>query len=231
MSETINKEIYKNIGEKSLAERLLLKARKNMFRDFVDYVQPHEYTSMLDVGVSDVQSRCVNWLEHVYPYPSRIHACGSGDGEEFSRAFPKIGYTKIVPNARLPFYDSQFDVATCNAVLEHAGSSEDQRRFLVELCRVAQKVFLTVPHRYFLIEHHTGLPFLHYFDWTFDIGCRLADKEKWLKEKKLTLMTRQRLHELAPEGSVIKYSGLSLGPISSNLMLFIDQTANELPIS
>jgi hypothetical protein len=107
-------------------------------------------------------------------------------------------------------------------VLEHVGSLGHQALFVSELMRVAHKVFVSVPHRYFPVEHHTGIPFLHFWDRTFATACRYLDKAEWADERNLILMSRDRLESLGPPHAVIANTGLNLGPLSSNLMLFVD---------
>ena len=63
----------------------------------------------------------------------------------------------------LPFADGEFDLGFSNAVVEHvAGGREGQRQFVHELCRVARRVFVTTPNRFFPLEVHTLLPFAHW---------------------------------------------------------------------
>jgi hypothetical protein len=63
----------------------------------------------------------------------------------------------------LPFADGEFDVGFSNAVIEHvAGGRPGQRRFAHELCRVARRVFVTTPNRFFPLEVHTLVPFAHW---------------------------------------------------------------------
>ena len=63
----------------------------------------------------------------------------------------------------LPFADGAFDLGFSNAVVEHvAGGRDGQRRFVHELCRVARRVFVTTPNRWFPLEVHTLLPFVHW---------------------------------------------------------------------
>jgi ubiquinone/menaquinone biosynthesis C-methylase UbiE len=145
-----------------------------------------------------------------------------GAGIEFKVAYPLCRYVQIEPNTRLPFGDNSFDIATSNAVLEHVGSYENQMLFVKELCRVANRVFVTVPNRFFPIEHHTALPFAHYQNGTFRIACEIARKSKWSREENLILMTRKRLWQLASpitKSAAVGYTGLLLGPFSSNLYL------------
>jgi hypothetical protein len=83
-------------------------------------------------------------------------------------------------------------------------------------------VFLSVPNRFFPIEHHTALPFVHYQDGLFRVACRITNKSEWAQDKNLILMTRKRLWQLAAKmerTATVGYTGLLLGPFSSNLYL------------
>ena len=192
-------------------------------RDFIRHCRPGRDDTILDVGVSDYISDGANMLERKYPHRSRITAAGLGQADEFRAAFPDVDYVRIERGRPLPFADKAFDIATSNAVLEHVGSRDGQFRFVAELVRVARKVFVSVPNRYFPVEHHTSLPFLHWTDATFRWACRAAGKTKWTSREELTLMSRRRLRSLVPPGAAFKlgYTGLKLGPFSSNIFLFL----------
>mgnify|MGYP002385468062 CR=1 FL=1 len=148
---------------------------------------------------------------------------GLGEGVDFREAFPSIAYSKITSNEPLPFPDDAFEVSTANAVLEHVGSIDNQRRFVDELVRVARKAFITVPHRFFPVEHHTKTPLLHFTDTTFRAACRVTGKTRWLEQENLILMSKSHLQSLAPRGSIVRHTGIPLGPFSSNLLLFFEK--------
>ena len=175
-------EYYRAVPRESLAERLLVAARDQIFRDFQARMRPSPSDRILDVGVSDVVNAGANFLERSYPHQGKITACGLGAGTEFQIAFPAVSYVRIEPNGRLPFDDGSFEIATSNAVLEHVGSAQNQRFFVSELCRVAARVFISVPNRLFPIEHHTApadrplrgrpLPNCMSDCWTIAVGAR-----------------------------------------------------------
>jgi hypothetical protein len=219
----VDRKYCEAVPPRSLGERLTIVARDRIYDDFIRCCRPQPTDTILDVGVSDVVNDAANMLERKYPHPERITAAGLGEGEAFRAAFPHTAYQRITPDQPLPFADQAFAIATANAVLEHVGSPARQARFVSEMVRVARKVFITVPHRYFPVEHHTAIPLLHYWDATFAPACRALGKSEWAEEANLILMTKRRLRALGPDSAAVDYTGLWLGPCSSNLLLFVDQ--------
>jgi len=223
----VDERYYQAAAPRSLGERITVLARDRIYDDFIAICQPGRDDTILDVGVSDVVNDAANMMQRKYPFPEQITAVGLGSGEDFRAAYPLTQYLQIGANQRLPFADGQFDVATSNAVLEHVGSPEHQELFVHELIRVARKVFISVPNRYFPVEHHTAIPLLHYSDAAFHLACRAFGKMEWAEAENLILMSRTSLARLVPEhvGAETAYTGLRLGPFSSNLYLFVDQSA------
>jgi SAM-dependent methyltransferase len=148
-----------------VASRVSMRSRKRKLQLFLDLLQPGPETTVVDVGVTDAPfgaGSTDNFFEALYPWPERITGVGQTELDRFAAAFPQV--TAVRADGReLPFGDSEFDVGFSNAVVEHvAGGREGQRRFVHELCRVAQRVFVTTPNRKFPLEVHTLLPFVHW---------------------------------------------------------------------
>lgn len=224
MSGNVDSKYYQVVRPQSLAERLLIRARTNIYHDFMHMMQPDPEDEIVDVGVSDVVNDGANVLEREYPFLDKITACGLGEAPDFRAAFPACAYRKISPRARLPFPDKRFAIAIANAVLEHVGGRREQVDFVDELHRVATRVFISVPHRFFPVEHHTALPLVHYFDRSFALACKLTGKEEWAEEKNLILMSASRLRAIATALAVkgiVGRTGIKLGPLSSNLYLAV----------
>jgi hypothetical protein len=170
-ADRLDRKYYQAVPAQSLSEYALIAARDCIYQDFIEQCRPRASDMILDVGVSDIVSDAANLVERKYPYPDRITAAGLGAAGEFRETFPKVTYTQIEANRPLPFPDKHFDIATSNAVLEHVGSRANQELFVREMIRVAHCVFISVPNRWFPVEHHTGIPLAHYWEMSFRIAC------------------------------------------------------------
>ena len=104
-----------------------------------------------------------NYLIKHYPHRGGITALGLGDMSGFAALYPDIPVYSY-EGRDFPFPDLAFDIVHSNAVIEHVGSADAQRHFLRELRRVGRSGMITTPNKYFPIETHTLLPFLHWTD-------------------------------------------------------------------
>jgi Methyltransferase domain len=152
------------------AARISLRSRERKLRLFYDLFRPGPDTTIVDVGVTDAPFGGVpggsfssdNFFEALYPWPERITAVGPTGLDRFAAAFPQVAVVQA-DGRELPFADGEFDLGFSNAVIEHvAGGRSEQRRFVEELCRVAARVFVTTPNRWFPIDPHSLLPFVHW---------------------------------------------------------------------
>src|SRR5205823_10184814 len=148
-----------------VASRVSLRSRERKLRLFLELLEPRPETSVVDVGVTNAPfggGSTDNFFEALYPWPERVTGVGHTELDRFAAAFPRVRAVRS-DGRDLPFADGEFDVGFSNAVVEHvAGGREEQRRFVEELCRVAAKVFVTTPNRWFPIDPHTLLPFVHW---------------------------------------------------------------------
>jgi hypothetical protein len=148
-----------------VASRVSMRSRERKLRLFMDELRPGPETTVVDVGVTDAPfgaGSTDNFFEALYPWPERITAVGVTELDRFAAAFPAVRAVRA-DGRELPFEDAEFDLGFSNAVVEHvAGGRAGQRRFVEELCRVARRVFVTTPNRWFPVDPHTLLPFAHW---------------------------------------------------------------------
>ena len=196
-----------------LADAVSLRSRKRKLRLFLDELQPTADTTVLDVGADELAfgevDGCgtLNFFEELYPWPERITALGLQDGAAFGARYPQIRYVQGDACA-LPFADGDFDIVFSNAVIEHVGGRERQRRLVSEALRVGRRVFLTTPNRLFPLEVHTRLPFVH---WLPDrLSHRVYDLVGKGSAKELRLLSPRAFESLFPGRVRIVNLGLTL---------------------
>jgi len=148
-----------------VASRVSLRSRERKLELFLELLEPGPGSSVVDVGVTNAPfggGSSDNFFEALYTWPERVTGVGPTELDVFSAAFPRVRAVRA-DGRELPFADREFDFAFSNAVVEHvAGGREGQRRFVHELCRVARRVFVTTPNRWFPLEVHTLLPLVHW---------------------------------------------------------------------
>ena len=200
-----------------LAHRISLRSRRRKFGLFMETMAPTAETTVLDVGVddfafgerSDNEGSCetLNFFEDMYPWQERLTAVGLHEGARFRESYPAARY--VQGNAlELPFEDGSFDVVFSNAVIEHVGGVEEQRRFVAEVLRVGRRAFITTPNRWFPVEVHTRLPLVHWLpDGAAHRAYDVAGKP-WAKRNRL--LGPRALAELFPGDVRIVNLGLTL---------------------
>jgi len=165
-----------------------------------------------------------NFFEQWYPHKEQLTCVGTEDGSHLERKYPGIRFRQVLGGEALPFSNQEFDIVFSNAVLEHVGSFARQQFFIHELCRVGRSVFVTTPNRWFPVEHHTGLPLLHYLpkDMHRPVLRRFESYRYWSHEENLNALTLDELRRCFPTGQKPHafYSGIGIGMLRSNLIAY-----------
>jgi hypothetical protein len=206
--------LYANSGGIPFAEKIGMSVRQRIFRAFLEKIPIASATRVLDVGVTcDQDHEVSNFFEKLYPYPSNVTCVGTEDGSHLERAIPGVKFISVAAGRPLPFGDGEFDAAFSNAVVEHTGGLEGQRFFVGEVCRVSKRFFIATPNRWFPVEPHTGLPFLHYLPKTwFRRLIRGTRYDYWSREENLNMLTMGDFRRLFPAGTGfmrVTYSGFT----------------------
>jgi SAM-dependent methyltransferase len=173
-----------------LADAVSLRSRRRKLRLFLEELRPDPGTTVLDAGVDELgfgaPTGCstLNFFEELYPWPERITALGLHDGRAFGERYPHIRYVRGDACA-LPFPDASFDLYFSNAVIEHVGDRSRQAELVHEALRVARRVFIATPNRWFPVEVHTRLPFVHWLPSTVANRAYELTGKDWAKANEL----------------------------------------------
>jgi hypothetical protein len=195
--------------------------RKGIFAKLMQFANPPADWKILDVGVTQTQCADTNFFERLYPHPGSVTAVGLEDASHLERLYPGLKFVQA-DGLALPFADKSFDLAVSFAVVEHVGSRARQQTFINELNRVSKSFFVTTPNRWYPVEFHTVLPFVHWLPPKhFRKLLKLMGKDFFATEDTLNLLTEEEFLALMPPGrSVTKMNSRFLGPVS-NLCLYV----------
>jgi len=224
---TVNAQ-YNLAAPDSIPSRIAAYQRRRMFEIYLSTSGIQKEDTLLDLGATSDQSYShSNYLEHWYPYKDRITASGVDDAAFLEELYPGLKFVHA-DGRNLPFADQQFDYVHSSAVLEHVGSREKQGAFLREAWRVARKgVFITTPNRWFPLEFHTVMPFVHWLPRSVFLRfCKMRDLSFFASEDNLNLISARQLRRLAAEAGFdnFKVTSATLVGWPANLLLSAHRT-------
>lgn len=195
--------------------------RRKMFESLIHITRPGAETTVLDVGVGSERREDGNFFEKLYSYPHMITAVGTENAYFLEKEFPGLKFIKG-DGRNLPFPDKSFSLVVSFATIEHVGSRDKQRKLIHEICRVGQTCCITTPNRWYPIELHTLLPFVHWLppSW-FRLICRCLGKEFFAKEENLNPLSEKDVLDMFPKGVRAYTRRFRLFGFVSNLMFYV----------
>lgn len=218
---------YNVAAPQSLPVRIATVQRRRIFAHFLKTCSVDPATTVLDVGVTSDQSyESSNYLEAWLQNKSRITALGMDDAQFLEAKYPGLRFIKG-DGLGLPFEAKTFDVVHASAVLEHVGCFENQVRLIAECARVARRSFyVTTPNRFFPVEFHTILPFVHWLPRTwFRKLMAVSGREFFALEENLNLMSKRDIRRAAIQALSgaqwrFRVDTVRLLGLDSNLLLY-----------
>lgn len=197
-----------------LFSRLSYISRKRKLELFYKIIKPSEQTRILDIG-AEINPNGDRGLQLIdsYPWKSKLFAINTSAEhiKLIKKHYPEI--EAVVGDARdLPWPDKYFDAVYSNAVIEHLGDFENQKKMAAEIMRVGKRWFVTIPNRWFPFEFHLRLPFVtwlpaHSYLWVGRIISYNHVRKKYMfgiKHDGLRLLTARKLKLCFPNSKIIK---------------------------
>jgi hypothetical protein len=173
-------------------------SRERKFALFMQLLKPEPDHRALDIGGADG-----SYLASLYPWPERVTVL---DLSMFLVRRVRGANAVCADALTLPFPDGAFDLVWSNAVIEHVGDLDRQRRFAEEIRRVTDRYFVTTPWRGFPMELHYRLPMYQFVPKGIQrfISKRFAvgyyPKGQW---EDINLLWRRQMVSLFPDARVI----------------------------
>ena len=229
-------KFFQKYNKNNIALFFSNKARSNIIKLLIKlmfYKNNNKKDKILDFGVSSSENSDSNPFVKYFikkKYKS-LHGCGLDDELEVKSKLKGLKYKRIKPNTKLPYKDNYFSISISHAVFEHLGNFEKKKFYLSELLRISKKVFITVPNRYFPIEHHSNSPLLGYLPSKLIYKILVFLNYNIFKsEKTLTFNSVNDFNLIIKKLRItnnfnysINYTGLLMGKFSSHFYVYIEK--------
>lgn len=204
-----------------LKNDLAFRVRRGIFDLFMRECAPGPDARVADFGVSGHRDHPVHtFFERLYPHRERLTVIGRASEEAgwFAEEFPGLTYLEADLRS-IPLPDASFDYGLCNAVVEHAGTREQQRALVAEVCRVSRCVVFTTPNKRFPVELHTFLPLLHWLpDSVYRAALRRLGQSYFAEVDNLNLLDAPTFLSLFPADRDNRVITTGLPLLPSNLV-------------
>lgn len=204
----------------TLQSDIAKRMRIQMFEALMRMAYLCSESTVLDVGVTVYRDESCNFFEKLYRYPHKITAVSTEDAHFLEKEFSGLRFIKA-DGLNLPFKDKSFDLVVSTATLEHVGNRDRQHRFVNEICRVGQAVCITTPNRWYPLEFHTRLPFVHWFPYSwFHSICKCISEDFLVKKGNPNPLSEKDVLSMFSTGMKVNVKRFRLLGLISNLMFF-----------
>ena len=206
-------------------QKIMLNARNDFFNLFVvnNYYSKHK--SVVDIGSTPSIDKEQNTFLEKTKDNQNITCLSNQDCRILQKKYKNIKNVIIGDAKNTMLENDSFAIAHSNATIEHVGSFENQVSFVQEMLRISKEsVFIQTPNRFYPLDFHTILPFIHWLPKKIHRGIlKLLKKDFYSKEENLNLLTDKKLKKICKILKIKKYKILKykLMFLTSNLILVI----------
>jgi hypothetical protein len=218
---------YSTAEKGSFADRAAYNTRLKIYTILSKIIDLDTLESIIDVGVTaDKTQISSNFFENIYPNSEKITAFSNQDASWMENEYKGLKF-KQGTALEMPFDKNTFELVFSSAVIEHVGSKNNQSKFIGECFRISKKyVFITTPNRYYPVELHTAIPFIHWLPKSIHRKIlKIIGKDFFAEEANLNLLTRNELKTLCIENGIERYNikTASFLGLPSNLLLVMEK--------
>jgi ubiquinone/menaquinone biosynthesis C-methylase UbiE len=202
----------------------LLKARQKIHNKIITYINDED--TILDIGTTPVILKHENYFLNHYKFKDKVTCLSNQNLEKLKSVYPNLK-TILGDGRDTGLNENQFDITISNATLEHVGSFEQQKSFVKEMNRVSRKKSIIItPNRYYPLDTHTMLPFIHWLPKKIHRKLLKIFKYDFLSlEKNLNLLSTKDLIKICSDLNITNYhiQSINFMGFKSNLILIINK--------
>jgi ubiquinone/menaquinone biosynthesis C-methylase UbiE len=222
-------ETYSELKENNLLNYLLEwavgNARDKFFDIFKKKTQYSKKKSIIDIGTTPSLRKIHNSILSKVKKNNNVTCLSNLNCKSLSKKYTNIKKFIQADARKNNLSRNSFDIVHSNATIEHVGSYKNQLSFVKECVRISKKyVFIQTPNRFFPIDFHTFLPFIHWLPKSIHRKIlKGVGLSFYSYEKNLNLLSKKDLINFCKNldlknFEIIKYK---LFLMTSNLILII----------
>jgi ubiquinone/menaquinone biosynthesis C-methylase UbiE len=200
----MNKENFTlNFGLKNFFDFIVYHHRKKMYNSIFSDLDSSLNHKILDIGSTSDTGKSSNAFLCFFPKNKIVSVSDQTIKTETKLKFPNVEFV-LGDALSLNLSDNEFDIVFSNAVLEHVGKNENIKTFILEAYRVSRRdVILITPNRWFPLETHTKIMFLHWLPKkVFRNFIRLIGMNFLSKEENLNLLSSGDLRRIVSSANI-----------------------------
>ena len=206
-------------------QKIILNARNKFFNLFLVNNNYSKYKSVIDIGSTpSIDKEQNTFLENIKDNQN-VTCLSNQDCKILLKKYKNIKNVIISDARNTLLKDNSFDIVHSNATIEHVGSFENQVSFVREMIKISKEsVFIQTPNRFYPIDFHTILPFIHWLPKKIHRKIlKFLKKDFYSSEENLNLLTAKDLKKICDILNIKKYKILKykLLFLTSNLILVI----------
>lgn len=205
-------------------QKILLFNRIKILRIFDSAVKVKKTHKILDVGGSPLDIESENLFLKKFKNHKYFTCLSNQSLGSLKKKYKNFSF-HVGDGRRMKFKNNSFDIVHSSATIEHVGNDVMQKKFIAECLRVSREfVFITTPNKYYPIDFHTKIPFLHYLPHKIYSGIlKLLGDNFFRYKKNLNLISTKKIHRYCNNLNIRNYKIFYNNFLffRSNIILFI----------
>jgi len=212
--------IHKNYWNKSLIfekiyRKILFRERISILNIILRNITISSNDSFLDVGTTPLLLKEENIIFRVFNKFKSFTSVSNQNCNILKKKYPKL---KLVHSSIFDYNIKSkiYDIVYSSATIEHVGNLSSQKKFVKILYKLSKKfLIITTPNKYFPLDFHSKVLFLHYFPKLFRFFLEFCGEKFLSKEKNLNLLSKCDLINICRDLNIRNYK------IYTNFLFFI----------
>lgn len=208
-----------------LVDNLIEKKRAEMLDILNQNIEGNNINSFLDIGTTEETTlKSSNYfLNKFQNIPIKKTISDQNINSEKLTSTLKKSITASFTNEEITEFKS--DLVISSATIEHVGNYDNQKKMIENILKLTKKFFLiTTPNRFFPIDFHTKIPFIHMLPKSIHRKIlNLVGLVEYAKEENLNLLDFYSLKQLINSQNnkdfIIKIFKIKLFGLTSNLLI------------